>query len=101
MLKKELFQYVMIKLQTFHTCPIHTNRYAVRQTDGPIGTNGTIGANRKGCHSNGSIGEQKQVEIQTCHKNSSFYQPSIQNQFAFTPSRNALIVVMSIPRSIS
>ena len=66
-----------------------------------IGTNGTIGANRKGCHSNGSIGEQKQVEIQTCHKNSSFYQSSIQNQFAFTPSRNALIVVMNIPRSIS
>ena len=50
---------------------------------------------------NGSIGEQKQVEIQTCHENSSFYQPSIQNQFAFTPSRNALIVVMNIPRSIN
>ena len=90
----------MIKLQTFHTCPIHTNRYD-SSNRWSIGTNGTIGANRKGCHSNGSIGEQKQIEIQTCHKNSSFYQPSIQNQFAFTPSRNALIVVMNIPRSIS
>ena len=50
---------------------------------------------------NGSIGEQKQVEIQTCHENSSFYPPSIQNKFAFTPSRNALIVDMNIPRSIN
>ena len=44
---------------------------------------------------------KKKVEIQTCHENSSFHQPSIQNKFAFTPSRNALIVVMNIPRSIS
>ena len=50
---------------------------------------------------NGSMGKQKQVEIQTCHENSSFNQPSIQNKFAFTPSRNALIVDMNIPRSIN
>ena len=50
---------------------------------------------------NSSFGEQKQIEIQTCYENSSFYQPSIQNKFAFTPSRNALIVDMNIPRSIN
>ena len=32
---------------------------------------------------------------------SSFYQPTMQNKFAFTPSKNALIIIMNIPRSIS
>ena len=90
----------MIKLQKLHTCPIYTNRYD-SSNRWSIGTDGTIGTNRKGCHSNSSIGEQKQVEMQTCYENSSFYQPSIQNKFAFTPSRKALIVVMNIPPSIS
>ena len=30
-----------------------------------------------------------------------FYKPTTQNKFAFTPSRNALIIIMNIPRSIS
>ena len=46
----------MIKLQKFHTCPIYTNRYD-SSNRWSIGTNGRIGTNRKGCHSNGSIGE--------------------------------------------
>ena len=46
----------MIKLQTFHTCPIYTNRYD-SSNRWSIGTNGRIGTNRKGCHSNGSVGE--------------------------------------------
>ena len=32
---------------------------------------------------------------------SSFYKSITQNKFAFTPSRNALIIIMNIPRSIS
>ena len=32
---------------------------------------------------------------------SSFYIPITQNKFAFTPSKNALIIIMNIPRSIS
>ena len=32
---------------------------------------------------------------------SSFYKPSMQNNFAVTQGRNALIVIMNIPRSIS
>ena len=32
---------------------------------------------------------------------SSFYKPTMQNKFAFTPSKNALIIIMNIPRSIS
>ena len=32
---------------------------------------------------------------------SSFYKPTTQNKFAFTPSKNALIIIMNIPRSIS
>ena len=31
----------------------------------------------------------------------SFYKPTTQNKFAFTPSKNALIIIMNIPRSIS
>ena len=31
---------------------------------------------------------------------SSFYKPTMQNKFAFTPSKNALIIIMNIPRSI-
>ena len=33
----------------------------------------------------------------TCHENSSFYKPSMQNKLAFTSSKNALI--MNITRS--
>ena len=33
----------------------------------------------------------------TCHENSSFYKPSMQNKLAFTSSKNVLI--MNIPRS--
>ena len=84
----------------FQTCPIYVNRYD-SSNRWPICTNAKIGTNRKDVIPNGSIGEQKQVEIQTCHENSSFYQPPIQNEFTFTPSRKALIVVMNIPRSIS
>ena len=32
---------------------------------------------------------------------SSFYKPTTQNKLPFTPSRNALIIIMNIPRSIS
>ena len=32
---------------------------------------------------------------------SSFYKPTTQNKFAFTPSKNALIIIINIPRSIS
>ena len=32
---------------------------------------------------------------------SSFYNPTTQNKFAFTPSKNALIIIMNIPRFIS
>ena len=32
---------------------------------------------------------------------SSFYKPITQNKFAFTPSRNTLIIILNIPRSIS
>ena len=32
---------------------------------------------------------------------SSFYKPTMQNKFAFTPSKNALIIIMNIPCSIS
>ena len=32
---------------------------------------------------------------------SSFYKPTTQNKLPFTPSRNALIIIMIIPRSIS
>ena len=39
----------MIKLQTFHTCPIYTNRYD-SSNRWSIGTNGMIGTNRQGCH---------------------------------------------------
>ena len=35
------------------------------------------------------------------YKYSSFYKPTMQNKFAFTPSKNALIIIMNIPRSIS
>ena len=31
---------------------------------------------------------------------SSFYKPTMQNKFAFTPRKNALIIIMNIPRSI-
>ena len=31
---------------------------------------------------------------------SSFYKPTMQNKFAFTPSKNVLIIIMNIPRSI-
>ena len=31
---------------------------------------------------------------------SSFYKPTTQNKFAFTPSKNVLIIIMNIPRSI-
>ena len=31
---------------------------------------------------------------------SSFYKPTMQNKFAFTPSKNTLIIIMNIPRSI-
>ena len=39
-----------------HTCPIYTNRYDSSNW-WSIGTNSKIGTNRKGCHSNGSVGE--------------------------------------------
>ena len=32
---------------------------------------------------------------------SSFYKPTTQNKLPFTPSRNALIIIMNIPRSTS
>ena len=32
---------------------------------------------------------------------SSFYKPVTQNKFAFTPGKNALIIIINIPRSIS
>ena len=32
---------------------------------------------------------------------SSFYMPTMQTNFAFTPSKNVLIIIMNIPRSIS
>ena len=32
---------------------------------------------------------------------SSFYEPTTQNKFAFTPSKNALIIIINIPHSIS
>ena len=32
---------------------------------------------------------------------SAFYKPITQNKFASTPSKNALIILMNIPRSIS
>ena len=32
---------------------------------------------------------------------SSFFKPTPQNKFAFTPSKNALIIIMNIPRSLS
>ena len=35
------------------------------------------------------------------HEYSSFYKPITQNKFAFTPSKNVLIIIMSIPRFIS
>ena len=93
----------MIKLQKFHA--IYTKRYD-SSNRWSIGTNCTIGTNRKGC----SVGEQQQFGIQTCHENSSFYQPTrwkranncyeyssfykptTQNNFTLTQSRNALIV---------
>ena len=91
----------MIKLQMFHTCPIYANIDTICKTDGPLVPMLRLVPIEKDVIQNGSIGEQKQVEIQTCHENSSSYQPSIQNEFTFTPSRKALIVVMNIPRSIS
>ena len=39
-----------------HTCPIYTNGYDPSNR-WSIGTNGTIGTNRKAHHSSGSIGE--------------------------------------------
>ena len=39
-----------------HTCPIYTNGYD-SSNGWSIGANGTIGTNRKGCNSSGSIGE--------------------------------------------
>ena len=32
---------------------------------------------------------------------SSFYKPTMQNKFAFTPSKNVLIIIMNIPHSMS
>ena len=32
---------------------------------------------------------------------SSFYKPTMQNKFTFTPSKNTVIIIMNIPRSIS
>ena len=32
---------------------------------------------------------------------SSFYKPTTQNKLPFTPSKNALIIIMKIPRSLS
>ena len=32
---------------------------------------------------------------------SSFYKPTTQNKFTFTPSKNVLIIIINIPRSIS
>ena len=43
-------------------------------------------------------------QVKTLHYSyqySSFYKPTTQNKFAFTPSKNALIIIMNIPRSIS
>ena len=43
-------------------------------------------------------------QVKECYKYyeySSFYKPTMQNKFAFTPSKNALIVILNIPRSIS
>ena len=79
----------------------YTQTDTIRQTDGPLVPMIRLVPTEKVVIPNGSIGEQKQVKKQTCHENSSFYQPSIQNKFALTPSRNALIVVMNIPRSIN
>ena len=32
---------------------------------------------------------------------SSFYKPTMQNKFALKPSKNVLIIIMNIPRSVS
>ena len=43
-------------------------------------------------------------QVKACYNSydySSFYIPITQNKFAFTPSKNALIIIMNIPRSIS
>ena len=37
----------------------------------------------------------------TSYEYSSFYKPSMHNNFALTQGRNALIVTMNIPRSVS
>ena len=48
--------FLHLVLEQKHTCPIYTSRYDSSNRKS-IGTNGTIGTNRKGCHSSGSIGE--------------------------------------------
>ena len=43
-------------------------------------------------------------QVKACYDSydySSFYIPITQNKFAFTPSKNALIIIMNIPRSIT
>ena len=111
----------------------HVTWLGTGQFQWPIGTNGTIGTNGKWCHSNGSIGAKKftftpsqnaliiimnvprsirkprktssllhQVKARyNSYEYSSFYIPITQNKFVFTPSKNALIIIMNIPRSIS
>ena len=42
-------------------------------------------------------------QVKVCYnyyEYSSFYKPTMQNKFAFTPSKNALIIIMNIPRPI-
>ena len=80
-----------------------------------IGTNGTIGTNGKAPYSNGSIvkraiiimniprsisqpGKTSSLLYQVkarynLYEYSSFYKPTMQNKFAFTPRKNALIII--------
>ena len=106
-----------------NTCQINTNGYDSSNW-WSIGTNGT---NRKWCHSSGSVGEYAShlgdfdyfpmwpglvqgnsngplvpmVPLVPMENDAIPMVLLVQNRFAFTPSRNALIIIWNIPRSIS
>ena len=70
--------------QTYHQT--NTHPYKIDPSIGTIGTNGKEGSRFVYWY------YPINYEKQTSHEYSSFYKPTTQNKFAFTLSRNALIV---------
>ena len=54
---REILQVEYDGLQVTSSHVQYTQTDTIRQFRWSIGTNGRIGTNRKGCHSNGSVGE--------------------------------------------